>query len=91
MSMVGLPVTAGFSSRLMLFTHYFNENMEFVVVVYLTANILNLFTIHNLISDLFAQDHHKTFKTVNLSGKIVPFLIFLVLISAGLNPRVFSY
>jgi NADH-quinone oxidoreductase subunit N len=92
LSLAGIPLTAGFSMKYMLFTNFFKEGFTIEVTSILISTIIGLAYYIRFVSDLFTENEEKmklpVIKT-RFSESLVHVIILLSIFTFGIAPSLF--
>lgn len=92
LSLAGIPLTAGFSMKYMIFTTYFKEGFTLEVTSIFISTIIGLAYYIRFVSDLFTENEEKMklpiIKT-RFSESLVHVIILLSIFTFGIAPSLF--
>lgn len=92
LSLGGIPLTAGFSMKYMLFTNYFKEGFVIEATSIFISTIIGLAYYIRFVSDLFTVNEEKMklpFIKTRFSESLVHVIILLSIFSFGIAPSLF--
>ncbi|RPJ75722.1 MAG: hypothetical protein EHM20_08490 [Alphaproteobacteria bacterium] len=92
LSLAGIPLTAGFSMKYMMFTNYFKEGFTVEATSIFISTIIGLAYYIRFVSDLFTENEEKmklpVIKT-RFSESLVHVIILLSIFTFGIAPSLF--
>ena len=92
LSLAGIPLTAGFSMKYMIFTTYFKEGFTLEATSIFISTIIGLAYYIRFVSDLFTENEEKmklpAIKT-RFSESLVHVIILLSIFTFGIAPSLF--
>lgn len=92
LSLAGIPLTAGFSMKYMLFTNYFKEGFTIEAVSIFISSVIGFAYYIRFVSDLFTEDSEllklPVIKT-RFSESLVHVIILVSIFSIGIAPSLF--
>lgn len=92
LSLAGIPLTAGFSMKYMLFTNYFKEGFAVEAISIFISTIIGFAYYIRFVSDLFTEDDEMlklpVIKT-RFSESLVHVIILVSIFSIGIAPSLF--
>lgn len=92
LSLAGMPLTAGFSMKYMMFTNYFKEGFTVEATSIFISTIIGLAYYIRFVSDLFTENEEKmklpVIKT-RFSESLVHVIILLSIFTFGIAPSLF--
>ena len=92
LSLAGIPLTAGFSMKYMLFTNFFKEGFTLEASAIFISTIIGFAYYIRFVSDLFTEDASKmslpTIKT-RFSESLVHVIILVSIFTIGIAPSLF--
>lgn len=92
LSLAGIPLTAGFSMKYMLFTNYFKEGFAIEAISIFISTVIGFAYYIRFVSDLFTEDDEMlklpVIKT-RFSESLVHVIILVSIFSIGIAPSLF--
>ena len=92
LSLGGIPLTAGFSMKYMLFTNYFKEGFVIEATSIFISTIIGLAYYIRFVSDLFTENEEKMKLPIiksRFSESLVHVIILLSIFTFGIAPSLF--
>jgi len=90
LSMAGIPLTAGFSTKFFLFINYFRNGFTLPAFVVLVSSIIGLgFYLKFIITLFMDEPHQQDVLVFDLKSKVIVIAIGAIIVLGGIFPSIF--